>query len=66
MASKLELYNAALVLVSTETMKTELEDTPHGNAARALFPSRYEALLGQGAWPFALKRASLSGISSPP
>ena len=60
MATNLDIYNAALTMVSTERMKAENEQTAHGDAARDLLPARYEQLLSIAQWQFALKRASLS------
>ena len=59
--TKMQLYNAALVMVSTATVASDPEDSPPWRACNALFPARYEALLGIAAWPFALKRFEIQG-----
>ena len=59
MATELEIYNDALVRVSSEIMDEVNEDTPQGLACRAILPTALETLLGVAAWPWAIKRASL-------
>ena len=64
MATRLEIYNASLNMVSTEMMVTEMEQTAVGNACRSLFPARYEAVLGKAAWTWALKRVLVTGVDT--
>ena len=62
MATRLSIFNAALTLVSTTTIKQEdLDDVDNPQAAACinLYPSQKTAVLAMAQWPFAIKRTRL-------
>ena len=59
----LDIYNGALAAANASLMATDSEDTSTGDIVRALYPTRYRAILDLGAWPWATTRATLaSGV----
>ena len=56
----LDIYNGALAAANASLMATASEDTSTGDIVRALYPTRYRAILDLGAWPWATTRATLS------
>ena len=64
MASKLDICNTALAMVSTQFMTSDSETTPQGNACNAILPSRVDNLMEIAVWDWAIIRARLSTDST--
>ena len=59
MATKLDICNSSLAMVSTQFMTSENETTPQGNACNAILPSRVDNLMELAVWDWAIARARL-------
>lgn len=64
--SVLEVYNLAITRIGHEQLSSETENTKAGRLVRLHYPTIRDAILRAHTWNFAIRRASLSALSTTP
>jgi hypothetical protein len=66
MASQVEIFNRAIVLLGEERITSPTQDVKAARELSAVWDTTRKALLRSYRWGFAMKRASLAALATPP
>jgi len=66
MASQIEIFNRAIVLLGEERITAPTQDTKAARELNAIWDTSRKALLRSYRWGFAMKRASLAALAAAP